>query len=710
MSIHTKLKCLAIGLALAMLVSCGGGGGGGGGSGGTEPLQYSGNTSAATITTTNAGTLTANVAGSGSGLATTASSLSGGSEPQTGQVDIGRWLARNVRATVNRSGTSSVLTSVPIDETQPCLNGGSVRVFGDVSPNGLGTVNVVYTNCRIGTESLSGQATMRVDGFDLFTNTVTDSTLTFPRLSVRGSANTDVGGSLRIQTTLAANSERVTENIVALDLNNGRMTKSENLVFVDVYNNIFTPSSYTESVESGRIYDSVLGHVDVMTTTPLSFPVLTQEHPSSGVILITGASNARLRVTALSSALANLALDLNNDGNFEIQARVQWTALKGPAGADIGDSDGDGMHNGWETAFNVSDPNADPDGDGISNLAEYQGGTNPNVADATPPPPPNPDPLPSGIATGPVVTLANATDIVYDAGTDRIYAAVAGNPGSIVPIKPDGSQETPIQVGIDPVRLAVSSDGQYLYVGLDGQPAVQRVNLATRTVELTILLGSDSFFGPWYAEDIAVLPGEPQSIAVSLKKKGFSPRHEGVAIYNGDGTRRTQMTPGHTGSNVIEFSASAASLYGHNNETTEFGFRRMTVSAAGVSVADVETSFDPPELFSGFNADIHFGDGFIFTTEGRMIDPLARTVVRTFALPSMFGNLVVSEPSLNRVFYMSGNTIRAFDTGSGTEVGSAAVNGTTGEATRLIRWGTQGLAFRTTTGQIFIQQSSSWIP
>ena len=119
------------------------------------------------------------------------------------------------------------------------------------------------------------------------------------------------------------------------------------------------------------------------------------------------------------------------------------------------------------------------------------------------------------------MTLANATDIVYDAGTDRIYAAVAGNPGSIVPINPDGSQETPIQVGIDPVRLAVSSDGQYLYVGLDGQPAVQRVNLATRTVELTILLGSDSFFGPWYAEDMCCGRAwqRPQSIAVSLKKK-----------------------------------------------------------------------------------------------------------------------------------------------------------------------------------------------
>jgi hypothetical protein len=714
MSNHYKMmKGAAMGIALAMLVSCGGGGGGGG-NGGPTPLTYSGNTSPAAITSTNAGTLTANVASAGSGIDSATSAVTGGSQAQAGQgqLDIGRRLARDVRTTVRRAGNASALTSIPIDETDACPNGGSVRVFGDVSPSGLGTVTVVFTNCRIGSETLSGQAIMRVDGFDLPTNNVTDSTLTFPRLSIRGSANTDIGGSLRVQTNLFANTETVTENIVALDLDTGRMTKSENLVLIDAFNNIFSPSSYTEMV-SGRVYDSVLGFVDLMTTTPLSFPTLTQEFPSSGEIVMTGASNARLRVTALSSTLANLALDLGNDGTFEIQARVQWTALRGPVGSDIGDSDGDGLPNGWETAFNVSDPNADPDNDGLNNRAEYQGGTNPNVANATPPPPPDPVPLPGGSATGLVVTLANSTDIVYDPVTDRIYAAVrssAGTFGTVVPINPaTGALGNAIAVGVGPTKLALSDNGQYLYVAFDGESSVDRVNMATQAVDLTINLGNSQFNGPQFAEDIAVLPGNAGSFAVSLRNACCSPRHEGVAIYDGASPRGTK-TPGHTGSNVIEFSASATTLYGHANESSEFGFRRMTVSAGGVSVNDVETSFDPPELFSGFGADIHFGDGFLFTTEGRMIDPIARTVARTFALPSMFGNLVVSEPSLNRAFYMTNDTIRAFDTGSGAQVGSAAVSGMTGTPSRLIRWGARGIAVRTTTGQIFMLQSTSWIP
>jgi hypothetical protein len=37
---------------------------------------------------------------------------------------------------------------------------------------------------------------------------------------------------------------------------------------------------------------------------------------------------------------------------------------------------------------------------------------------------------------------------------------------------------------------------------------------------------------------------------------------------------------------VIEFS-STFNAYGYNTETTEFGFRRMSIAAAGVSVIDV---------------------------------------------------------------------------------------------------------------------------
>src|SRR5207253_9480150 len=120
-------------------------------------------------------------------------------------------------------------------------------------------------------------------------------------------------------------------------------------------------------------------------------------------------------------------------------------------------------------------------------------------------------------------------------------------------------------------------------------PAVQRIVIATGTVDLKFGLGNDpapSLSSPRYVEDMQVLPGNAHAIAASLQFKGLSPRHAGVAVFD-DGVARQTQTPAHTGSNVIEFSATANMLYGYNNETTEFGFRRMIVDASGVSVLDV---------------------------------------------------------------------------------------------------------------------------
>lgn len=377
-------RICAAGVLLAALTACGGGGGGGDGAGGgSAPLQYSGNSSAASLSTSNAAAISANAIGAGSGIAGTISGISGTSADAAGdgQVDIGRRLVRTVRATVPAAGAAPRLTAEPVSATEACPGGGSVSVAGDVSPGGTGTVTITFSGCALEGVVFTGQGTLRIDSFNVSSRIPLDLTLSFGRLSLRGAVNADVGGSLRVQTDLGANAETITENLVALNISTGRMTKSENLVFRDVYNDIFSPASYTESI-NGRVYDSVHGFVDIITNAALVFPSLTQPFPSSGELLLTGAAGRRVRITANSATVAVLALDLDGNGTFEREVRLSWSGLSGTAGADLVDSDGDGMHNSWETAFgldpNVDDAAGDLDMDGFNNLAEYNGGTDPS--------------------------------------------------------------------------------------------------------------------------------------------------------------------------------------------------------------------------------------------------------------------------------------------------------------------------------------------
>ena len=299
-----------------------------------------------------------------------------------------------------------------------------------------------------------------------------------------------------------------------------------------------------------------------------------------------------------------------------------------------------------------------------------------------------------------------ANDLIYDPATDTIYASVPPRDGlaianTVTAIDPHtGEIGESVFIGSGPGRMALSDDGQYIYVALNGAAAVRRFEVATRTAGLQFSLGNDEFFGPFYPEDIAVMPGAPQTVAVSLRNLCCSPRHEGVAVYD-DGVQRVTKTPGHTGANVIEFGDSASTLYGFNNETTEYGFRRMTVDAAGVTVTDVT-----PNLISGYgpSVDIEYDGGLIFTTNGQVVDPEAPggpTLVGTFGTSG-----VVEPDSANgRAFFVFNGEVRAYDQSTFTLIGSLTAPDVPGGAS-LIRWGEDGLAFRTDDDRVVIMETS----
>ena len=86
----------------------------------------------------------------------------------------------------------------------------------------------------------------------------------------------------------------------------------------------------------------------------------------------------------------------------------------------------------------------------------------------------------------------------------------------------------------NPDRLAISDDGKYLYVGLDGKGTVQRLLLPALTPDISIPLGSDPTLGITHALDLQVAPGASKTIAVSkgVVQAPSIQAQGGIAIYD----------------------------------------------------------------------------------------------------------------------------------------------------------------------------------
>jgi DNA-binding beta-propeller fold protein YncE len=295
-------------------------------------------------------------------------------------------------------------------------------------------------------------------------------------------------------------------------------------------------------------------------------------------------------------------------------------------------------------------------------------------------------------------------DLVYSATRRILYASVPSTGGPfgnfIIAIDPSTKQVIgSVFVGSEPNEIAMSDDESVLYVGLDGSAAIRRVRLDSLSADLLFTLGSGSN-GPYFAEDIVVLPGEPGAIAVSRRNSCCSPRHEGVAIYD-DGVKRATNTASHTGSNAIEPGAGSGVLYGYNNETSDFGFRRMSVGTSGVSITS-----NLQNAIQGYYVDIKYGDGMIYATSGKVIDPVNNLLYATLAIQG-FADGVEVDPKYKRVYFIDDNSLKVFNTSyfqpTGTD--TLGVSGYSNRA-RLTRWGRRGLAYRASDSRLVVFETS----
>lgn len=401
------LALSAVALLLSITSGCGGSGGGGGGGGtsssntGTSAatgIAYTGATTAATLSGTNASKLTNNIVGTGaqavvSGLAGISVTAQSGPPSGGGISAIARTLGGVLRAanvpTMSGSGALAG-TAQAVDTTTPC-DSGNIHLSGTIDDaTGTGSVAFTFNDCRSGTDTVTGTASGQVNSYDAAFRAITDMVLTFSQMSLRGTGvSLDFSGTFHDEIHLTASTETVTTNFVIRDNIAAHVTKADNLVFVNASSNILSPVWFTQTI-NGRIYDQTEGYVDVNTAVPFMFSTVSQATPDTGQMVLRGAANAGIRLTTLSSRLLSLELDLNGDGVYENTAMLHWTDLVGPIGSDLRDNDGDGMHNSWEAAYGLnpndsSDAALDKDGDGATNKVEYLAGTDPTDPMSIPP-------------------------------------------------------------------------------------------------------------------------------------------------------------------------------------------------------------------------------------------------------------------------------------------------------------------------------------
>ena len=303
------------------------------------------------------------------------------------------------------------------------------------------------------------------------------------------------------------------------------------------------------------------------------------------------------------------------------------------------------------------------------------------------------------------VYSAGGNDLVWDANTGKIYVSmpgVQGDAGDAIGIVDPvaGSVTSSGFLGSDPAELALSSDGQYLYMALNGANALEQLTLPGFGVNAAWNLGGvGSFHGPYYALDVEAAPGAPQTTAVTLANFDVSPSSAGVVIYDGSTPRPTELQALQYPYSSLQWAGVDSEIYAVDEEVLQ----DFLVLGVGSSGAVLSQSYGG--VVSPYSPSIHYdaGTGLVYTDGGQAIQPTNGSVVGSYGA----SGIAVPDSKLDSVFILgqtaaqagtSSYTIESFDQAKFTAIDSITVDNVVGTPTALIRWGSNGLAFTTLVG------------
>jgi uncharacterized repeat protein (TIGR01451 family) len=312
-------------------------------------------------------------------------------------------------------------------------------------------------------------------------------------------------------------------------------------------------------------------------------------------------------------------------------------------------------------------------------------------------------------------------DIVFNSVDGYIYASVPGAGGqdlgnTVAAIDPTtGVIQKTIFVGSEPNRLALSSDGTQLFVGLDGAGAVRQVDLTKDTAGVQFSLGGGPgvYNPPYTAAGLAAVPGAPNAVAVYATN--------GVVTIFDSGVSRAKTSSGlstYFVSNVgsLAFGSSASTLYVMSNATGGYLYQ-LTVDSTGITASTQIGTGTGGNTLQYDNGRLYLPIGVVFSaTTGAQLGQFS-TSNSNSSSPTPAQGPIVSDSSLNHAWVLvqnyygaSTDNLLEFDETTFNPVGGIQVtgigtlgSGSSSNPADLIRWGQDGLAFHT-ANQLYVLQ------
>jgi hypothetical protein len=325
------------------------------------------------------------------------------------------------------------------------------------------------------------------------------------------------------------------------------------------------------------------------------------------------------------------------------------------------------------------------------------------------------NPLPGGGVSASATVTPYQTLVIQPSAlvsvptTGMLYAAIPAsapaNPNTVIPIDPaTGAQGAPIPVGNNPMLLAASSDGAYLFVANQTDLTVQRINLTTNAVEKTYPYTPNIYCSTCEdvpATDLETVPGAPQEVLLS--------QGSWLSLYNDAGLVNYVPNDGiccyaDPSFGSIALAGSPLTIYGLPFSFGGDYFQIADLTSSGLQYTRPTGNNNGPNNTTGA---LVISDGtLLYTSDGQVWNPATQTQIGTF--PVQIGNVPSSEigmaldTALGQIYSVgqqtTGNSIGIVVSAYGMKTYSLTGSLVFPQIywpteSSLVRWGSDGLSF-----------------